>query len=317
MLETSHVCDYLDMASSLATGPGPIGFRLSATALAGLDWRVLDETWALAGEQPVFDAGWTSDHLSFAGQERGGPSFESLTTLAALAHHVPGKWLGVAVISNTFRHPSVLAKSATVLDNVTGGRFILGLGSGWHAGEHDAFGIPLPPPPVLFDHLESSLAVLEALFSDAAREEPGVTLDDPLASLHGATNLPPPIRPGGPRIWLGVGRRRGLSLLSRFADGWVMRGDRPGDVPYFRETRDRIARALDAAGRDVESFHFAAQVSCGATAETRGVALATSREMVRAGATHVILGTPAATAPLGLADMAREVAEPLRGAFDL
>ena len=294
------------------TRPGPIGFRISATAVQGIDWRLLDETWALAGEQDVFDAGWTSDHLSFAGQERGGPAFESLTTLAALAHRVPGKWLGVAVISNTFRHPSVLAKSATVLDNVTGGRFILGIGSGWHVGEHDAFGIALPAPPVLFDRLESSLRVLRALFSAEARSEPGVTLDDPFVPLHDAANLPPPIRDRGPMLWLGVEKRRGRGLIAEFAEGWVMRGDRPGDVPYFRETRDRICRSLEDAGRDIASFDFAAQVSVGATGESRRAALETSREMIRAGATHVILGVPATSAPRGLLDMAREVAEPLR-----
>jgi alkanesulfonate monooxygenase SsuD/methylene tetrahydromethanopterin reductase-like flavin-dependent oxidoreductase (luciferase family) len=294
------------------TRPGPIGFRISATAVHGIDWRLLDETWALAGEQDVFDAGWTSDHLSFAGQERGGPSFESLTALAALAHRVPGKWVGVAVISNTFRHPSVLAKSATVLDNVTGGRFILGIGSGWHAGEHDAFGIPLPPPPVLFDRLEGSLRVLRALFSDEARSEPGVTLDDPFVSLHEATNLPPPIRGRGPMLWLGVEKRRGRALIAEFAEGWVMRGDRPGDVPYFRETRDLICRSLEDAGRDIATFDFAAQVSVGATADSRPAALDASRDMIRAGATHVILGVPATSAPGGLLDMAREVAEPLR-----
>jgi alkanesulfonate monooxygenase SsuD/methylene tetrahydromethanopterin reductase-like flavin-dependent oxidoreductase (luciferase family) len=291
---------------------GPIGFRISATAVQGIDWRLLDETWALAGEQDIFDAGWTSDHLSFAGQERGGPSFESLTMLAALAHRVPGKWLGVAVISNTFRHPSVLAKSATVLDNVTGGRFILGIGSGWHVGEHDAFGIPLPPPAVLFDRLESSLHVLRSLFSEEARAEPGVTLDDPLVPLHEATNLPPPARARGPKLWLGVEKTRGRALIAEFAEGWVMRGDRPGDVPYFRETRDQICRSLEDAGRDVSAFDFAAQVSVGATAETRRAALETSREMLRAGATHLILGVPAASAPAGLLDMANEVAEPLR-----
>src|SRR3954452_20864002 len=211
---------------------GPIGFRISATGVHGIDWPLLDETWALAGEQHVFDAGWTSDHLSFAGQERGGPSFESLTTLAALAHRVPGKWLGVAVISNTFRHPSVLAKSATVIDNASDGRLILGIGSGWHVGEHDAFGIPLPSPPALFDRLESSLRVLRALFSDEARADPGVTLDDPIVPLRGATNLPPPVRPGGPKLWLGVEKKRGRRLIAEFAEGWVMRGDRPGDVPY-------------------------------------------------------------------------------------
>ena len=180
------------------TGPGQIGFRITPAAMQGVDWQILTETWALAGERDVFDAGWISDHLTDASRERGGPAFESLTTLAALAHLVPGKWLGVAVISNTFRHPSVLAKSATVLDNVTGGRFMLGLGAGWHVGEHDAFGIPLPEPRELFDRLESSVKVLRALFSDEARSDPGVTLDDPFFPLRGATNLPSPIRPGGP-----------------------------------------------------------------------------------------------------------------------
>jgi alkanesulfonate monooxygenase SsuD/methylene tetrahydromethanopterin reductase-like flavin-dependent oxidoreductase (luciferase family) len=303
------------MEANEARELGPIGFRIAATGVRGIDWALLDETWALAGERDVFDAGWTSDHLSFAGQERGGPSFESLTTLAALAHRVAGKWVGVAVISNTFRHPSVLAKSATVIDNVTGGRFILGIGSGWHVGEHDAFAIPLPPPPVLFDRLESSLKVLRALFSDQALAEPGVTLDDPLVPLHDVTNLPPPSRARGPKLWLGVEKRRGRGLIAEFAEGWVMRGDRPGDVPYFRETREQICRALDDAGRDVSTFDFAAQIAVGATPESRRAALETSREMVRAGATHVILGVPASAAPGALLDMAREVAEPLRGSI--
>jgi len=88
---------------------------------------------------------------------------------AALAHRVEGKWIGIAVLSNTFRHPAVLAKSATVLDNATGGRFILGLGAGWHEGEHEAFGIPLPPVAERWDRYESALRVFKALFSDEAR----------------------------------------------------------------------------------------------------------------------------------------------------
>ena len=127
--------------------PGLVGFRISASESTGLDWSRIDETWALAGDLGVFDAGWMSDHLSDAVRERNGPAMESLTTVAALAHRVPGKWIGIAVAANTFRHPALLAKSATVIDNVTGGRFILGLGAGWHEGEHDAFGIPLPPCP--------------------------------------------------------------------------------------------------------------------------------------------------------------------------
>ncbi len=293
------------------TGPGQIGFRITPAAMQGVDWQILTETWALAGERAVFDAGWISDHLTDASRERGGPAFESLTTLAALAHLVPGKWLGVAVVSNTFRHPSVLAKSATVLDNVTGGRFLLGLGAGWHVGEHEALGIPLPEPRELFDRLESSVKVLRALFSDEARSDPGVTLDDPFFPLRGATNLPSPIRPGGPLLWLGVGKPRGIRLLARYADGWVMPGNRPGDVDYFRASRERICRALESEGRDPGAFGFAGQIACGSTAESRRTALDCGREMLRAGATHVILGVPAVGALESLAAMATEVAEPL------
>ena len=98
-----------------------------------------------------------SDHLSDANQARGGPALEALTTAAALAHRVPGKWIGIAVLANTFRHPAIVAKAATVLDHATRGRFILGIGAGWHEGEHDAFGIPLPPIGERFDRYESAV----------------------------------------------------------------------------------------------------------------------------------------------------------------
>ncbi len=291
--------------------PGLLGFRIAATAAAGVDWRRLDETWALAGELDAFAAGWLSDHLSDAAQERGGPALEALTTAAALAHRVPGKWIGIAVLANTFRHPAVVAKAATVLDQATGGRFILGMGAGWHAGEHEAFGIPLPPMAERFDRFERAVRTIAALFSDAARAAPGVTLDDPYYPLRDATNEPSPLRPGGPPIWLGGQRRRGIALAVRYADGWPMPGNRPGDVAYFAEKRDEIRRALAAAGRDPDAFTFAAQLSCGTTTAERRAARETGAAFLRAGAGHVILGLPASDAPAGLADVAREVAEPL------
>ena len=290
---------------------GRVGFRISATGAAGLDWATLDATWEQAGALSVFDAGWTSDHLADASRERGGVAFEAFTTLAALAHRVPGKHLGLAVASATFRHPAIVAKAATVLDNVTGGRFILGFGAGWHEGEHRSFGITLPDPPERFDRLESTLRVVRALFGPAASAGPGVTLDDPRVPLDGATNEPPPIRPGGPAIWLGGQRARGIRLAVEHAVGWPMPGNRPGDVPYFTQKRDEIRRALEEAGRDAEAFTFAAQVDCGVSAADRATALAVARRFVDAGANHVILGVPARAGPDGLAAMAREVAEPL------
>ncbi len=293
--------------------PGPIGFRLSATDSAGTDWPRVEATWAVVGEQDAFDAIWMSDHLSDSTMERGGPALEAMTTAAALAHRVPGRWVGIAVVAATFRHPAVVAKSATVLDLATGGRFILGMGAGWHPGEHDAFGIPLPPIRERFDRYEASVRAVSALLSDAARPGAGgVTLDDPSFPLRGATNDPPPARPGGPPLWLGGTRPRGLALLARYANGWPMPGNRPGDVAYFAEHRDRIRRALDIAGRDPDDFTFAAQLSCGTTPSDRAAALATARRFVAAGATHVILGLPARAAPDGVTSLAREVAEPLR-----
>ncbi|HET8776100.1 MAG TPA: LLM class flavin-dependent oxidoreductase [Candidatus Limnocylindria bacterium] len=291
--------------------PGLIGFRLAATGGAGLDWRRLDETWALAGELDVFDAGWMSDHLSDASRERGGPAFEAFTTAAALARRVPGKWVGIAVVANTFRHPAVTAKAATVLDNVTGGRFILGMGAGWHVGEHESYGISLPPLRERFDRFESALRVLQALFSPAAAEPDGVTLDDPIFPLRHAANLPPPVRPGGPLIWLGGQKRRGMALAARYASGWPLPGNRPGDVAYFSEKRSALRKALEAAGRDPDAFAFAAQVACGTTPDELRAARVTAQALVRAGATHIILGIAAASAPDALRPVATEVAEPL------
>ena len=298
----------------MATRPGLVGFRVSATQGVPIDWPRLAATWTLAADLGVFDAGWMSDHLSDASRASGGQAYESLTTLAALAGRARGLWVGVVVASNTFRHPAVLAKQATALDHVTGGRFVLGLGAGWHEGEHGQFGIPLPPIRERFDRFESGLRVLSALFSEAARRPPGVSLDDPFYPLHDATNEPPPLRPEGPSIWVGAGQRRGIGLAVRYAEGWPMPGNRPGDVAYFSEKRDEISRALEAAGRDPASFTFAGQMNAGESPAELREARETALAFLRAGASHVIIGVPARLGPNGLEAMASEVAIPLREA---
>jgi alkanesulfonate monooxygenase SsuD/methylene tetrahydromethanopterin reductase-like flavin-dependent oxidoreductase (luciferase family) len=140
-----------------------------------------------------------------------------------------------------------------------------------------------------------------------------VTRPDPFYPLQEALNEPPPVRPGGPPIFLGGQRRRGLALAARLADGWIMPGDRAGDVAYLREKRDAMLRALEAAGRDPSSLVFVGQAVAGTTREDRSAALETSRAFVAAGADHVILGIPASAGPDVLRALAAEVAEPLRG----
>ena len=296
------------------TRPGLLGFRTAPIASQGLDWPTLDAIWARAGELDVFSAGWMSDHLTDASVDRGGGAFESLTTAAALAHRVPEKWIGIAVIAATFRHPAIVAKAATVLDNATGGRFILGVGAGWHEGEHETFGIPLPPMPERFDRYEHAVETLAALFSDEARREPGVTRDDLYFPLENATLEPAPIRPGGPLLWLGGQKRRGIALAARLADGWIMPGNRPGDVDYFVDRRDALRRALDAAGRDASTFSFAGQLSVASTPEGRRLARERALAFVRAGADHITLGIVARDGVPALEAMAHEVAEPTRDA---
>lgn len=290
-----------------------IGIKTSPNAVS---WPALDELWAAAGESDTYRAIWVADHLTDAGIPRGGASWEAMTAVAALAHRVPGMWIGIGVLSNTFRHPAVLAKQATVLDHATGGRFILGIGAGWHEGEHEAFGIPLPPLPERFDRFESSLRVLQALFSDAARQAPGVTLDDPYSPLRDATNEPPPLRPGGPPIFHGGQKRRGLALAGRYGHGWVIPMSHSGDLAYWHERRDAIRQATEAAGRNFDrEFVMTGQVACGTTAADRAAALERAIALARNGAGHLVLGMAAGLGPDGLATITNEVAEPLRAAI--
>ena len=293
----------------------PIGIKTSPQAV---DWPTLDGVWARVGEHEVFDSVWMNDHLTDVSLGRHGASLEALTTMAALVHRVPGKWVGHAVLSNTFRHPSVLAKAATVLDHATGGRFIVGLGAGWHEGEHLPLGIPLPPMPERFDRFESAVHVLRALWSDAAAKPPGVTRPDPFYPLTEATNEPPPLTPGGPQLWLGGQKRRGIALAAAVADGWalptVVALGAPSDLVYFSEKRDAILAALAAIARDPATFEISAQIPTGTSAADRRWALGQALEAVERGATHVILGMPPRLGPGGVDAIAREVAQPFREA---
>jgi len=287
-----------------------VGFKTSPQRV---DWRTLDETWALAGELEVFSSGWLNDHLTDTDPDAPGSSFEGLTLLATLVHRVPGKEVGHAVLSNTFRHPVLVAKAATTLDHATGGRFVLGLGAGWFEGEHVPFGIPLPPIGERIDRLISAAETIRALFSPDAGTPRGVTRADPFYPLHGATNLPAPVQPGGPPLILGGQKRRGIALAARLGAGWVLPGVNAGDVAYFLARRVEVLRALEAAGRDPSGFRFLGVVHVSDTPGSRRAGLDAARAMVRGGATDIIVGIPAAGGPAALSAAARDVAEPLLG----
>ncbi len=292
--------------------PLRISFKTSPQRV---DWQTLDATWRLAGELGGWDGAWMNDHLTDLDEVAPGPSMEALTLLATLVHHVPGLRVGHAVLSNTFRHPVLLAKAATVMDHATGGRFVLGLGAGWYEGEHEPFGIPLPPIGERIDQLISAVEVLQLLFSPGASAAPGVTRPDPFYPLAGAVNAPAPLTPGGPPIFLGGQKPRGIALAARRAAGWLLTGTEAGDVAYFTDRRGAILRALDEVGRDPATFEIVGQVHTAADASSRARALGQARELVAAGATEMIIGVPAGLGPRALEDTYRDVRGPLRSEF--
>jgi alkanesulfonate monooxygenase SsuD/methylene tetrahydromethanopterin reductase-like flavin-dependent oxidoreductase (luciferase family) len=289
-----------------------IGFR---TSLQNIDWASLEAAWVEAGRHDVFDSGWLNDHLTDPRLERGGPSFEAMTALASLAHHVPGKAVGQTVLSATFRHPSVLAKAALTLDHATGGRYILALGAGWHVGEHDAFGIDLPAIGERFDRYESTVRILKALFSDEAREAPGVTIEAPPFRLDGAIMEPRPMRPGGPPLWLGGQGPRGLRIAARYADGWNFASNLDDSPRGFVERRDALLRACEAIERDPAELTVSTQIVIPGDAAGRRRATERAMAYVREGTSEILLTTLASEGAAGIRRLATEVAAPLRDTF--
>ena len=289
-----------------------IGFR---TSPQNVTWAQLEDAWREAGRHDVFDSAWMNDHLGLPGQDRGGSSFEALTALAALAHHVPGKWVGQTVLSGTFRHPAILARSALTLDHITGGRYVLGIGAGWHEWEHNAFGIELPPIGERLTRLEAQVQIIRALFSEAAQAEPGVKLEAPPYRLDGATQEPPPVRHGGPLVWLGGQGPRGLRMAARIADGWNYASNLDGTLDGFIERRDIILRECEAIGRDPATLELSVQVIIPPDGEPRREAMEAAIAYGRAGAVHILLTTLGAEGASGIRSLATEVAAPIRDAL--
>lgn len=289
-----------------------LGFR---TSPQNVDWPTLESAWGEAGQHEVFDSGWLNDHLTDPGRDRGGSALEAITTLAALAHLVPGKRVGHTVLAATFRQPSVLAKQAVTMDHITGGRFILGLGAGWHVGEHQSFGIELPAIGERMSRLEGQVRVLKALFSDQARDEPGVTLEAPPYRLDGAVMEPAPVRSGGPPLWLGAQKPRGMRLTARLADGWNYAANLSGSVDDFCERHDALRRICDEVGRDIAEITVSVQLIVPDDAGERRRAREAAEGYARAGAQEIMLTIPARSGAEGIRRLASEVAVPLREAI--
>ena len=201
--------------------------------------KVLDV--ARAAEAEGFDAAFAFDHFFPPGAPSDRPALEAFTTLAAVAAVTERIAIGTLVTRASVRPPGLLAKLTSWLDHASGGRLVLGIGSGdpidWP--EHEAYGLTVHDRPTRRAHLEETILALRALA--AGETYPG---GEHLPRLEGP--LAPPGREGGPPIWIGAQADSVVRMAGRIADGWNGWGLDP--EPYA----SKVAVLREAAeGREV------------------------------------------------------------------
>ncbi|HKE63868.1 MAG TPA: LLM class flavin-dependent oxidoreductase [Micromonosporaceae bacterium] len=255
--------------------------------------------WRL-GEELDFYAVYLNDHLY-------GDALETWTTLASMFSLTTRIRGGTMVTSNSFRHPTILAKMATTVDIIGNGRLILGLGAGNEAVEYETYGMRFPPPRERVERLEEACHLLKAAWSG----EP-TTWHGRYYGLTGATFAPRPVQRPHPRLILGVKGDRALAVAVRHADEWNWNRSQ-SDTPEFLARMDRLDELCEAAGRDPASLprgfgfrRLRAQLDAGR--ETLAEVVATTQRCIRRGASQIVL-------MLGEADQFRDEVDFYRRTF--
>jgi F420-dependent oxidoreductase-like protein len=213
-------------------------------------WRAL----AAACEEHGFEGLFRSDHYVSVMDDPERGSLDAWTTLGALAAVTSRIRLGTLVSPATFRHPSVLAKSAATVDRVSGGRAELGIGAGWHESEHRAYGFPFAPLRTRMDVMAEQIEIVARSFEDEAFSFSGEHYE-----LEQLDAQPKPVqRPRLPIIVGGSGGRRSVALAARWADEYNTFN---ASVDDLRRRRAAFAEAWSTEGRDPDAFCFSAMVT--------------------------------------------------------
>jgi probable F420-dependent oxidoreductase len=206
--------------------------------------------FARAAEGAGADDLWVSDHVALDPESRHPPAYfhDALTVLTWAAAATERVGLGTSVLVAPYRNPVVLAKALASLDDLTGGRVIAGLASGWLAPEFAALGVPYRDRGRRTDE---TIAICRALWSGAT--------DYVLAGrVVSATGIAPlPARQGGPPIWIGGNSDAGLRRAATLGDGWHTTIADPATLLGRLATLERL---LEAAGRDRARFVVSVRV---------------------------------------------------------
>jgi F420-dependent oxidoreductase-like protein len=205
-------------------------------------WRALATTAEAAG----FEALFRSDHYMPLEGGAGG-SLDAWATINALAAITSTIRLGTLVSPATFRHPSNLARQVVTADHVSNGRVELGLGAGWHEGEHAAFGFPFESTKARFDRLTEQMEIVHRSWTESPFDFEGRHY-----RLEQADPQPKPLQDPHPPLIAGGGAKpRGVALAARWADEY---NTVYATVDECRERRERVAAACAEAGRDPIPF---------------------------------------------------------------
>lgn len=178
---------------------------------------------ALECQSLGFDSLWLKDNFTpwlgdWFSDWKGKPETELLecwSTLSALASITEKIRLG-AVLVNLYRSPSLVAKMASSLDRISGGRLELGLSAGWHKRECESYGISFPPPGIRVKMLEESIQVIRSMWTDQK-----ASFNGDFYTLREAVCEPKPVQKPYPPLWVGGGGKKTLRLAAKYADGWI------------------------------------------------------------------------------------------------
>ena len=204
--------------------------------------EILDMVRAI--EDLGYDSVWVGEHLLYRWPDRPsrGP-WEAWTSMAAIAAATTRVEFGPLVACTNFHNPALLAKQASTIDEISGGRLILGLGAGWNETEFRAFGFP-------FDHridrFEEAFTIIRTLLREGA-----IDFDGTFYQARDCELLPSGARPGGPPLMIGSIGPRMLRITMPHADAWNVwfadTGNSPAGVAPLREKVDEACRDV---GRD-------------------------------------------------------------------
>jgi F420-dependent oxidoreductase-like protein len=197
-------------------------------------------------EATGWDGIWVADHfLPFMGDDLG-DMHEAWSLLAGIAAAVPRVRIGTLVAGNTYRNPAVLAKIATTVDHISGGRAVLGIGSGWQENEHVAYGIEYGTVGSRLDMLEEALQIIRGLLHEERTDLSGTYYE-----IANAPLMPKPVQDNLPILVGGGGEKRTLRMTAKYADEWNVWG-----TPEIMRHKNAVLDGwCEDIGRDPGEIH--------------------------------------------------------------